>query len=103
VNDYFKCNILVYKKAKYLSGNIISSLPLELLTNETTLSKMFAFDTKGEIEPFLHIGYAFHSSPNYYKYSSHLLKRKYLSLGVYEAISKYIGAPSENKYNHNCT
>jgi hypothetical protein len=44
VNEYFKCNIFDYKKAKYLSGNIISSLPMELLTNETILSKMFAFD-----------------------------------------------------------
>lgn len=44
VADFFSFNPIDHKKGKYSSGNIISSLPLELLTNQTALPKMFSFE-----------------------------------------------------------
>jgi hypothetical protein len=102
VNEYFKCNILDYQKAKYLSGNIISSLPMELLTNETILSKMFAFDPDQKDEPYLHIGFAFDSHQEDYENGSHVLKRNYLKVGLFDAVKTKYSLPDEIKTNHNC-
>jgi hypothetical protein len=59
VDEFFNSRKFEYKKSKYCSGNIISSLPMELLTNQTTLSTMFAYDTESKVEPYLNVGFSF--------------------------------------------
>lgn len=79
---------------------MISSLPLELLTNQTTLSEMLTFEIPGE--SYLHIGYSFHSNEDSYKNASFVLKRNYLELGIVEAFNLYRNSSPEQGFNNNC-
>jgi hypothetical protein len=46
---------------KYISGNFISSLPMELLTNQTALKRMFVLDDDNS-NKLSHFGIAFNTS-----------------------------------------
>ena len=49
---------------------------MELLTNQTTLGKMFAYDSTKE--PMLHIGFAFNTPLNYFRNETHMTHRNYI-------------------------
>jgi hypothetical protein len=100
VDDFFKSSDGSHSQAKFISGNIISSLPLELLTNETTLEKKFAFEHEGE--PYLHVGFAFNCGDDDYANPTHTLKRNYLEIGIVEAFQLW-QSTGEPKFSANCT